>query len=108
MGAVLSAGDARGPTARRPAPREVAVPESRKRKKSAYTPPPTPRKQDPVKLESPRWLPVVMVACFLIGLLWIVAWYVADNPLQDNLGGWNVAIGFAFIGVGFILSTRWR
>ena len=89
--------------------REVAVPESRKRKKDAYTPPPTPRKQDPVKFDSPRWLPIAMVACFLIGLIWIVAWYMApDNPLQDSLNGWNIAIGFAFIGTGFVFATKWR
>lgn len=87
------------------------MPESRKRKKSAYTPPPIPKseRKEPVKFESPRWIPITMVTCFVIGLAWIVVWYIAPaNPIQAPLSSWNVAVGFGFIAVGFILSTRWR
>ena len=50
-----------------------------------------------------------MVAMFVIGLLWIVVWYIApNNPLMGPLAGWNVAIGFVFIAVGFFLATKWR
>ncbi len=92
------------------------MPESRRRKKSAYTPPPqkksdsdTPASRVPVKLDGARWIAPVMVALFIIGLLWIVIWYIApDNPLMGPLAGWNVAIGFVFIAGGFILATKWR
>ena len=85
------------------------MPESRKRNKDVYTPPPTKAdKKKPVKLDSPRWLPITMVALWIIGLAWIVAWYVAPNPVTDPLGAWNIVIGFTFIGVGFFLATRWR
>ncbi len=87
------------------------MPESKIRKKKGFTPPSTPARQNPVKIGSPRWLVPVMVACFIIGLAWIVVFYVAGNDIHfmANLGPfWNVAIGFGIISVGFGLSTRWR
>jgi hypothetical protein len=48
-----------------------------------------------------------MVAFFVIGLAWMVSYYLA-LPLLSSLGGWNVLVGFGFIGAGFVLSTRWR
>jgi len=52
-----------------------------------------------------------MIASFLIGLAYIVVFYLAgpDIPFMRDLNSLvNVLIGFAFIAVGFILSTRWR
>jgi len=52
-----------------------------------------------------------MVAMFIIGLLWIVAFYLNGNaiPVMKDLNNMeNVLVGFGFIGVGFFLSTRWR
>ena len=83
------------------------MPESRKRKKDVTVRPAALRKE-PVRLDSPRWLPIVMVAMWVIGLVWIVAWYMVPIPFFEALGGWNIAIGFAFISVGFVLATRWK
>jgi hypothetical protein len=53
-----------------------------------------------------------MVAAFLIGLFWIVVFYVTSGtpPVRPiaGIGSWNIVIGFGFIGVGFSLATRWR
>jgi hypothetical protein len=50
-----------------------------------------------------------MLTCFIVGLLWIVAYYLApDAPVLGTLGNWNLAVGFGFIMVGLALSTRWR
>jgi hypothetical protein len=52
-----------------------------------------------------------MVACFLIGLIYIVLFYLAGSniPVMRDLSALvNVGIGFAFIVVGFILSTKWH
>ncbi len=91
------------------------MPESRRRKKQAYTPPPESHgnaeteKRTPVRIGGSRWLAPVMVAMFLIGLAWIVVWYIApENPVMGPLAGWNVAIGFVFIGMGFVLATKWE
>lgn len=66
-------------------------------------------RRTPVKLDSPRWLAPAMIACFVLGILWIAVWYIApEAPLFKDLDFWNVVIGFGFIMVGFGLSTRWR
>jgi hypothetical protein len=51
-----------------------------------------------------------MLACLLIGLAWIALFYVTggDTPLQSAIGNWNLAIGFALIIGGVMLSTKWR
>lgn len=83
------------------------MPKSRSRRKADFTPPPT---RSPAKLHSRAWVAPMMVACFLIGLLWIVVFYIAGNdvPGMSALGNWNLLVGFAFIGVGFIAATQWR
>ncbi len=59
--------------------------------------------------ESPKWLAPAMVAGFIIGLLWIVVFYVTQTSYPiPNIGSWNMLIGFGFIGIGFGLATRWR
>jgi hypothetical protein len=59
--------------------------------------------------ESPKWLAPTMVTAFLIGLFWIVVFYVTQTSYPvPNIGAWNMVIGFGFIGVGFSLATRWR
>ena len=60
-------------------------------------------------LESPAWLAPTMVAGFLIGLFWIVIFYVTQTQYPiPGIGAWNMIIGFSFIGFGFALATRWR
>ena len=65
--------------------------------------------ENPLDAESPGWLAPVMLGSFLIGLAWIVTFYISQTlyPIPD-IGAWNMVIGFAFIGVGFSLATRWR
>ena len=82
------------------------MPKSRLRRRSAFTPPPP---KAPVRIGSPRWLAPLMVACFVVGLLWLVTWYVTERAYPiPGLDAWNMAIGFAFILVGFVLATRWK
>ena len=88
------------------------MPESKRRKslKPAYVPP-TSTNQTPVKIGSPVWLVPTMVGMFIVGLLWIVVFYLAGNqvPVMRDLNNLlNVGIGFGFIGVGFALATKWR
>jgi hypothetical protein len=50
-----------------------------------------------------------MIGAFLMGLFWIVIFYVSQTQYPiPNIGAWNMVVGFAFIGVGFSLATRWR
>lgn len=81
------------------------MPKSKSRKKAVYTPPQTSQQ---VKM-SPRWLAPVMVASWIIGILWIAVYYVAPRaPGIIILQNWNLLIGFVFIIFGVVLSTRWR
>jgi hypothetical protein len=85
----------------------LLVPKSRIRKKSDYTPPTT---ATAVRLSSGRsWIAPFMLALFLIGLIWIVVYYVtsASWPISA-IHNWNIVIGFAFIAGGFGVSTQWK
>ena len=84
------------------------MPESRSRKKADFTPPP---KRRPTSAQvSGRWVAPTMCALLLIGLIWIVLYYVASGTIGfiDTLGAWNVLIGFGFIFAGLMVATRWR
>ncbi|MFX4294359.1 cell division protein CrgA [Streptomyces bohaiensis] len=56
-----------------------------------------------------RWVAPLMLALFVIGLLWIVVYYVAEGDLPIGaIGAWNIVVGFGFIGAGFVVSTQWK
>ena len=82
------------------------MPESKSRNKgSSYTPP----SRKPVKIGSPRWIAPLMLAFFGIGLLWIVAYYIAPDAIFfPTLSYWNVVGGFVLIALGFVVSTKWK
>ncbi len=90
------------------------MPKSKVRKKSVYTPPEgvlqSRSSASKVASPSPRWYPAVMVTLMLLGLLWIVVYYVAGDriPFMVSLNVWNFAIGFGAMVAGLIMSMRWR
>lgn len=87
------------------------MPESKGRKKAAYTPPPSKGERKIARLGSPSWLAPTMVTLFVVGLAYIVVFYIAGSqvPIMRDLSPLvNVGIGFAFIAGGFALATRWR
>ena len=65
---------------------------------------------------NPAWFAPVMFGFMLLGLVWIITYYVtgAQFPLGSffvapfNIGNWNIAVGFGIALVGFIMSTRWK
>lgn len=90
------------------------MPKSKVRKKSAYTPPEGVLRPNAaaarVAQPSPRWYAPLMVTLMLLGLLWIVVYYVAGDriPFMVSLGAWNFAIGFGAMVAGLVMSMRWR
>ena len=83
------------------------MPRSRIRRRSAFTPPP--EKTRAASLSSPRWLVPTMVAAMVLGLLWVVVYYVTQTEYPiESIGNWNMAIGFGLIAIGFGLATRWK
>ncbi|GAA2009793.1 cell division protein CrgA [Nocardiopsis rhodophaea] len=84
------------------------MPKSRndRKKKAVYTPPPSATKPK----VSPRWLVPTMLGFGIVGILWIAVYYIAGTmvPVMQDLGNWNLAIGFGGIIICVILSTRWH
>jgi hypothetical protein len=95
------------------------MPESSSRKKS--TKPARPQNAAPQRdsdAPNPVWFAPVMFGFMLLGLVWIITYYVtgAQFPLGSglgaanpfNIGNWNIAVGFGIAMVGFLMSTRWK
>ncbi len=81
------------------------MPESRLRKKSAYTPPPKPTAP---KVNGRFFVPI-MVTLLVVGLAWIVVFYITETQYPiPAIGYWNLAIGFGILLGGFGMTTRWR
>ena len=59
-----------------------------------------------------RGVVVGMLGCFLIGLIWIVVYYVTSQsgniPVISELGNYNLMVGIGFMAVGFVYATRWE
>src|SRR5688572_6831354 len=60
-----------------------------------------------------RGVVVGMLACFLIGLIWICTFYVFSNdpsniPVMNDLEQYNLLVGISFMAVGFTFATRWE
>ena len=59
---------------------------------------------------NPRWFVPVFCALMIIGLIWCVVYYLSPSgswPIP-NIGAWNLAIGFALIMIGFLMTMGWR
>ena len=90
------------------------MPKSRVRKKAVYTPPsdvlPSSSSAVRRKAPSPTWYPVVMVGFMLLGLIYIVVYYIAGErvPIMQDLRAWNFAIGFGLMIAGLAMAVRWR
>ena len=83
------------------------MPKSPLRRKAVYTPPR--ERTTAVQVGNPRWLVPAMLAAFVIGLLWIVVYYISQTEYPiGSIGAWNMGVGFGLILVGFGLSMRWR
>ena len=58
---------------------------------------------------NPIWFKPIMFGLMLVGLAWIIVFYVSQGtlPVQD-LKDWNILVGFGILFVGFLMTTRWR
>ena len=81
------------------------MPKSRARSKAVYTPPSRSAKAK----VSPPWLVPAMLGSLIVGLVWIVIFYVSQQDLPIKaFGAGNLVIGFGFLVAGVVLSTKWR
>jgi hypothetical protein len=50
-----------------------------------------------------------MFGFMLLGLAWIIVFYVSQNSWPvPQLGTWNILVGFGIMFIGFLMTTRWR
>ncbi len=87
------------------------MPESKSRKKQVRKAAKSQTPQEPKPQSgNPQWLVPTMLGLMLLGLVWIVVFYLSGtNRLPiPAIGAWNLAIGFAMILAGFTLTTRWK
>ncbi len=59
---------------------------------------------------SPSWYPITALVVLLLGLAWMVVYYIAGErvPWMNYLGPWNFAVGFGVMLLGLIMLVRWR
>jgi len=58
-----------------------------------------------------RGVVVGMLGCFLIGLVWIVVYYIAGTapiPVIRSLEQYNLIVGIGFMAIGFVYATKWE
>ncbi len=87
------------------------MPKSRVRQKKVYTPPTdvAPRASTLNKRPSPTWLPVTAVVLIVVGIAWLVTYYLSAGQFPVLAWKyWNLAIGFGAMVSALALLARWR
>jgi len=56
------------------------------------------------------WVPWVFVPLGLLGVVWILLYYVAGDKIPGirSLGSWNFLIGIGLIAAAFVTATAWK
>lgn len=82
------------------------------KRKSAKTPvPDRARETSAEDAPNPVWFKPVMFGFMLLGLIWLVVFYITSGTLNlpvPVLGQNNIWVGFGFVLIGFLMTTRWR
>ncbi|RRJ87078.1 cell division protein CrgA [Gulosibacter macacae] len=58
---------------------------------------------------NPVWFKPIMFGFLLLGLIWILVYYLSSARLPIAvLGDWNLLIGIGVAMVGFLMMTNWK
>ena len=58
---------------------------------------------------NPVWFKPIMFGFLLLGLLWILVYYLSSARLPiRELGDWNLLVGIGIAMVGFLMMTNWK
>ena len=83
------------------------MPESKPRKKTSTSAQPAASTQ--AYKPNPIWFKPVMFGLMIIGLLWIITFYISEGTLPVAAwGSANIIAGFGIAIIGFLMTTRWR
>jgi hypothetical protein len=71
------------------------------------------RAPKPKKVRAPssrRWVPPTFITVGLLGVAWLITYYVAGPliPFMSDLGNWNILIGMGGMAAAFIIATLWK
>lgn len=81
-------------------------------KRATADAPARPTKKDKPKAQrigNPEWFVPVMLALMIIGLIWVVTFYITQEQYPiESWGRWNLGAGFALMMAGFAMTTRWK
>jgi phosphatidylglycerophosphate synthase len=88
------------------------VPKSNVRKKKVYTPPAELRPTQTTaaaRKPSPVWVPALAVTLILLGIGWLVVFYLSQGAWPVNAWGyWNLAVGFGAMIASLVVLSKWR
>lgn len=87
------------------------MPKSRVRKKKVYTAPAELRPKTPNSTQqpSPTWVPVLAVSLVILGIAWLVSYYLTEGIFPIEAWGlWNLGAGFGCLVVSLLVLSRWR
>ena len=67
----------------------------------------------PRKVKAPasrRWVPPTFITVGLLGVAWLITYYVAGPsiPYMSDLGNWNILIGMGGMAAAFLIATLWK
>lgn len=85
------------------------MPKSKVRKKTVYTPPAEVRPASAKKKPSPPWVPILAVVLLVLGIAWLVTYYLSQAAYPVGaIGFWNLAVGFGMLILALVVLTQWR
>ena len=65
------------------------------------------------KIKAPasrRWVPPTFITVGLLGVAWLITYYIAgpNVPFMNDLGNWNILIGMGAMAAAFGIATLWK
>ncbi|MDO5645811.1 MAG: cell division protein CrgA [Dermabacter sp.] len=87
---------------------EAAALEGRKQRAAAEGTRASRRREAAVQQGSPRWLVPTALTLLIVGLLYLVTYYITKATLPLPIGDWNLGVGLGIILVGGALLTSWK
>ena len=71
------------------------------------------RTAKPQRVKAPssrRWVPPTFITVGLLGVAWLITYYIAGQsiPFMTDLGNWNILIGMGGMAAAFGIATLWR
>lgn len=67
----------------------------------------------PARVKAPgsrRWVPPTFLTVGLLGVAWLITYYIAGQyiPFMTSLGNWNILIGMGGMAAAFGIATLWK